>query len=57
MRLRWFLLAFSAGYLIAVLLVHFVFGYFSLGFVAGSAIGVILFALIIAPLKSQRRDN
>lgn len=51
MRLRWFLLAFSAGYLIAVLLGHFIFGYFSLGFVAGSAIGVILFALIIAPLK------
>ncbi|CDQ40028.1 hypothetical protein [Virgibacillus salexigens] len=50
MNLKRFLPAILVGYLITMLLLYFIFHYFS-GFVLSSILGLILFALIITLSK------
>ncbi|CDQ39994.1 MULTISPECIES: hypothetical protein [Virgibacillus] len=55
MKLKRFLLAFVAGYLLCMLIVYLVFDFISLGFALGSVLSIVLFAIIITALKKRTK--
>lgn len=48
-----YLLGYSLGYIVVVLLVYFIFDWFSLTFIVGSVMGIGLFAFVLKGLLKK----
>ncbi|WP_249365662.1 hypothetical protein [Cytobacillus citreus] len=47
MKLKKYMIGFSTGYIFCMLITYFFFDFFSWSFAVGSAMGIVLFILII----------
>lgn len=55
MEFKKYVLGYSAGYIVAMLMIYFIFDWFSLSFALSSLMGIVLFAFILKRL--MKKDN
>lgn len=52
-----FLIGFSSGYIISMLLFYLIFGKFSWSFATGSLMGILLFGFILYTIRKKKKQG